>query len=520
MASCPEGAHPAPGTNAGSGAGIGTGPESGIDPGRRSARPAPRRARLEWVCAALLCALLPAALLPQAAAAEATDDRVLIEVSADPETPYVQARVQYRVRILARVPLRQATLSEPAVDGANIRRIGPDQRRSESRDGQRYQVLERLYAIVPHAVGTLHISGPRLSVAVPTAETDSAPAASRLIERRETIYPASPDLTLEVKPPPAAAEAPWLPAEAVSISEDWQPRGNELHIGVPLTRRIRIEAAGVGSGQLPEIEFGKLDGFRVYGTRTERHEEVSGDDLLASATRTITYVPTQPGTREVPGLRIPWWSLGLDAPRQAALGARTVQVVGADAAVAPPGAAAAPLSARLTSAAGDDLWQGPGLTLFFALAWLVTLGLWWRERRRRGSAPVAPMHSVNRAPAADLAQSRTDLERACRAGQPAAARAALLAWGAQRWPQRPPRGPEDLLVRLGADAAARAAVRQLEACLWGQTPGSGSGTTDPDWDGTGCLDALVPWLHDHATSTADVAALAPLYPAETGLKQT
>lgn len=438
MASCPEGAHPAPGTNAGSGAGIGTGPESGIDPGRRSARPAPRRARLEWVCAALLCALLPAALLPQAAAAEATDDRVLIEVSADPETPYVQARVQYRVRILARVPLRQATLSEPAVDGANIRRIGPDQRRSESRDGQRYQVLERLYAIVPHAVGTLHISGPRLSVAVPTAETDSAPAASRLIERRETIYPASPDLTLEVKPPPAAAEAPWLPAEAVSISEDWQPRGNELHIGVPLTRRIRIEAAGVGSGQLPEIEFGKLDGFRVYGTRTERHEEVSGDDLLASATRTITYVPTQPGTREVPGLRIPWWSLGLDAPRQAALGARTVQVVGADAAVAPPGAAAAPLSARLTSAAGDDLWQGPGLTLFFALAWLVTLGLWWRERRRRGSAPVAPMHSVNRAPAAH--RSRTGLPcRAARGRPRCPARLGCATLAATPTPR--PRGP-------------------------------------------------------------------------------
>ncbi|MGD2020829.1 MAG: hypothetical protein PVJ47_07230, partial [Thiohalocapsa sp.] len=202
----------------------------------------------------LMACLMPAFATADVAGPQVPASDVLLEVSADTDAPYVQARLRYRVRVLARVPLRDATLSDPVAQGALVRRIGTDRRFDVEQDGRRYRVSERLYVVVAERAGRLTIAGPRLTAAVPERALQSGQPGAR-IQRPAVITRSAPDLVLQVRPVPAAAQSPWLPAESVSISEHWAQEPKEVRVGELLERRIVIEAAGVSASALPLPEM-------------------------------------------------------------------------------------------------------------------------------------------------------------------------------------------------------------------------------------------------------------------------
>jgi hypothetical protein len=466
------------------------------------------------VLAAVLLVLLvcgAAQAQGEQAGEQAAGEPIRLEVAAEPADPYVQARVRYRVRILTAVPLRRPTLSDPAVEDATLTRIGKDRQWTERRDGLRYTVWERLYAIVPLQVGELRIAGPRLSAAVPrpSAANDSAAGRPGLIETLDSVHRQARDLVLNVRPPPPAAGAPWLPAESVSISEQWSAAGPEQHLGVPLVRTVHIEASGVRASQLPDLPTASGEGFKVYPGQPTLSEQVSGEDLLATKSIEISYVPKAPGAWQVPPLELPWWSLGMDEPRQLRLPARTVQVVGDSPASDRRGGAGADAQVRqrFAEAAADDHWRGPWLSALLALGWLTTLVLWWLDRRTRPPRPEGPAISETADSNLDLDGALRRFERACQADDSRAARAALLAWGSARWPEHPPRGPEQLLARIGADEDARMQLRLLEQHLYGD-----EGATTTAWDGSTTLSRLRPHLIDAADpGPKQGLSLPPLY---------
>jgi hypothetical protein len=454
----------------------------------------------------LLCGLGPM----EAPAVAAPGQPVQLQVSAEPPHPYVRARLRYRVRLLTEVPLRRPTLSDPEVQDAVIKPIGDDRQWTETRDGRRVKVWERTYLVIPQRTGELRITGPALTAAVPADTGDDAgdPSRSGLIDYLNPVHRKAPDLILDVRPPPAAAGTPWLPAEAVSISETWSPASEELHLGVPLTRRVRIEASGVPVRQLPEIPAPAGDGFKAYRGRSKETQTIDGGDYLATKSVEISYVPTAPGAWEVPALELPWWSLGMDEPRELRLPARRIRVVGG--AAAGGEGADADLNRRFTDAAADDLWRGPWLTALLALGWLLTLAAWWRDRRRRPASGTVPAAAAPAdGPPVALSGLLLRFERACRGNDARAARGALLDWGRSRWPERPPRGPLDLFTRLGADAAALEQARRLESVLYGGRDGNTA-----QWDGLSARAVLEPWLTGAGTPAADASAsrLPPLYP--------
>ena len=465
------------------------------------------------VLAAVLLLLGGAAVQAQGegAADQAAGEPIRLEVAAEPAEPYVQARVRYRVRILTAVPLRRPTLSDPVAEDATLTRIGKDRQWTERRDGLRYTVWERLYAIVPLQVGELRITGPRLSAAVPKPSVADNSAAGRpdLIETLDSVHRQARDLVLTVRPTPPAAGAPWLPAESVSISEQWSAAGPEQHLGVPLVRTVHIEASGVRASQLPDLPIASGEGFKVYPGPPTLSEQVSGEDLLATKSIEISYVPKAPGAWQLPPVELPWWSLSMDEPRQLRLPARSVQVIGDSPAGGTRGAAADSLARqRLAEAAADDHWRGPWLSALLALGWLTTLVLWWLDRRTRLPRPERPSISEGADFKLDLDSALRRLERACQADDSRAARAALLAWGSIRWPEHPPRGPEQLLARIGADEDARKQVRSLEQHLYGD-----EGATTTAWDGAATLSRLRPHLIAAAAPDPKHGlSLPPLYP--------
>lgn len=436
---------------------------------------------------------------------------VLLEVSADTDVPYVQARVRYRVRVLTRVPLRNATLSEPTADGALIRRIGGDRRFNVQENGGRYRVSERLYAVVADRAGPLTIRGPTLSAAVPLRALQGG-AADTLIERRTVIHRSAPDLVLDVRPPPVGAGSPWLPAESVSISEHWQPDPEQVRVGAPLQRRIVIDAAGVGTSAVPPPEMPAVPGLRVYPEPLEHRRQEIGDDLSLTTTLTQTIVPTLPGALTLPEVSVPWWNLGMDEPRAASLPPRALVVVGGSgSAAAEPNEVdeGADWRQRFLERAAADPWGPPSLALVLALGCLATLVLWLRARRRR--SPAAEDRPANASAAVSAGAWVRRFRRACEKDDPAAAREALAGWaGVQRGYGSACRAPFALLHARRAGEEALALVRELDESVYGRR----SAAAGP-WRGRALMTTLLPLMSrsEDTGPNAAAAGLPPLFPA-------
>ena len=461
-----------------------------------------------WLLLLAAAWLLQAACIGVSAQTGLAESGLAMEVEADPAAPYLQSRVRYRVRILARVPLRQATLSEPTAEQAIIRRIGDDRRFDLERDGMRYRVLERLYAVVPQRSGPLRIVAPRLSAAVPATAMPSEERAQAgldaVLERLETVTRTGPTLLLDVRAIPGTAELPWLAAESVSISERWEPSDARVRVGESITRNITIEASGLIGASIPELSVASPQGFRTYPQTAEIAEQVSGDDLVVTAHIRRSYVPTLAGELELPTVRLPWWSIGMDEPREASLPARLLQVHGAPSPAVADGDQHA--RAEFIRNAAADLWGEQWLAVLFALAWLTTLLLWLRERGRRQPATDPwDADAAGQTGARGTSEQVLRFKRACVAADARAARAALLDWGRSRWPHRAPSGPLDLMERLDATPAAVRAALAIEQDLYGKQA--------TGWDGKPALAAITPLLEAAQDRPAmEQPALPPLYP--------
>jgi hypothetical protein len=344
------------------------------------------------------------------------------------------------------------------------------------------------------------------------------------------------ELELAVRPQPAGTGSPWLPAESLQLVETWSPDVSELRVGEPVTRTIAITAQGLTDAQLPDLEIPLSDGVRAYPDKTRAETRADGDDLVSVKEIKLALVASAEGELRLPEVRVSWWDTEADRERVAALPARILNVLparaGAPVAPAQPAAEpslaqadselpvrqtpegpagiqdAAPLSGTSEPTgwpfpAGLWPWISGGLVV----VWLFTLGLWLRERRaprqrketKGGEAPGGGQ-------AASLSHLRAGIKRACAAGDPKAAREALLAWAAVNWPDAPPRRLEDLARRL--DAGAGDLLEELDRCLY-----AGAAAR---WDGARAWSALEPILSRVSRGSGDHAAAAdalpPLYP--------
>jgi hypothetical protein len=499
-------------------------------------------------------------VLPAAQAGQLGQARpVLLDVESGPDDPYVQGQVVYTVRVLSRVPLREASLSEPRAAGALIERLGEDRRYTTERDGREYQVIERRYAIFPQHSGKLEIDAPVLVAQVPDQDQRRGSLRERffghdpfadmrgvfgrdpfgdmdsLFERTRPVRVRGRKVSLDVQPQPAGTPSPWLPAESLTLAESWSPDPPSFRVGEPVTRTIAITAQGLTAAQLPESIPGAPEGVKVYADRAQTETRAEGDTLVVQKLLKAALVPNRPGELTLPEVRVPWWDTGADRQRVATLPARTVQVLPGPAGAAPPTprgpqaevSAPAPAAAEVESApappdgatdpvaaVGRALLRDsrlpvgywPWVAAFLAVGWLATLVLLLRVRRGGHRSPPAVSQPPDRS-VPSPAQALAGVRQACRADDPRAARRALLEWAAARWPEDSPRRLETLAQRLGGEGAA--ALRELDRRLYADTAGS--------WDGRAAWQRLSPFLTAPKTKAEALRQGSPLpslYPRE------
>ena len=393
---------------------------------------------------------------------------VFLEVEVTPREVYVQSQIVCVLRIYRAAEFLDAKVSDLNPDTAVTFRLGKDSTYAKVVDGRRYRVIERRFAVFPQASGLLALPAFRLDARI--AEPGAASTMGRLFGDGRRVRLATRPIDVVVNPRPDTASIPWLPARAVTLSEQWPDNPPRLVAGEPITWTLHLGATGLPGEQLPELLPPEIQGVRIYpdqpsvSTRTRAHA-VHGERI-----QRIAVLPGTAGTMTIPELRVAWWDVEADAQRVARIPERKIEVAPSPAltTVQRPSLAESP-AAPETSLRPWRIVSG-----VLALAWLVTLGAFVRVVLRVRSAGSQSTSNPDSDPSPDIAAARQNALKACRGTDPRTVRNALLGWAALVWPESPPRDLIALAAHVREEPLA-AEILALDRVLWSARPGEWSG---------------------------------------------
>jgi hypothetical protein len=391
----------------------------------------------------------------QAQAAPGGGD-LFLEVKVTPRTAYVQQQVIYTARLYRAVNLANgSTLSEPTLPGGDavVEKLGKDKDFETLRNGMRYEVIERSYAIYPQKSGSLDIAplvfdgdivqgggGGGLFGFDPFNQSTRH---KRLRSQAEHI---------DVKPIPAAFHgSQWLPARSLELDENWSPDPPKFMVGQAVTRTIAVMADGLTASQLPALEGGAISGLKQYPDQPALKDTQDSAGVTGLRTEKIAYIPTQAGSVTLPAIKIAWWNTATDNMEVASLPSRTFTVLpaaaGSNATPPPvpmvntpsptqqtPQALTAPAPSPQVLPQHTDAGSWPWIALVLGLGWLVTLFAWW-WRPRHSAVPAVTTQSAEQD---SLRRLEKELQVSCLANDAARTKGAVLAWARRRWPEHPP----------------------------------------------------------------------------------
>ncbi|MBV7574903.1 BatD family protein [Pseudomonas sp. PDM32] len=359
---------------------------------------------------------------------------VFIDASLDQTSVYVQAQAVLTLRIYHSVSLYDDSSLPPLqIPDARIEQLGESRTYEKDIDGLRHGVIEMRYAIYPQHSGELIIPAQVFNAALVDAQpvqdsTAQGPKSGKLMR----VTSAELLLTVKAKPITWPAEAPWLPARSLTLSESWSPEPDHAQVGDSLTRSLTVTAEGLSSTQLPPLPGTDVGGLRRYPDQPVLGNQNSERGLVGSREDREALVPTRTGAIELPTVDVVWWNTFEDHLEHSSLPARALHVAANPSLVVDTPAGASAVEAGADS---EALWRWKLSSLFLACTTLLGFGLWWRGRWQPAVARTA---QTGPSPRTVL----DDLKRACLANDSHATRQALDAWARQQ--------PETL-----ADMAAR-----------------------------------------------------------------
>ncbi|AOY87244.1 hypothetical protein BKP64_03055 [Marinobacter salinus] len=421
-----------------------------------------------------------------------------IELAADKAEVYVQEQLILTVRLFFSGNLIRGELSEPQHPNAIIEPLGKQQEFSRYRDGVRYRVVERRYAVFPQKPGNLALPAIRF-------EGQARDANGKLIFLRdsEQLF----DVPVNDVPAEFTGNT-WLPATRLSIDESGLPPSMQVETGENLSRKLILSAAGLPSEALPPLPDDTPKGLRSYPEQPERSTQVTSDGLNSTLSQTTALVPVKPGDMTLPEIRIPWWNTKTDSQEIAVIPARSLQVSGLTTPDTEETAqASAPLARPETNTREPDspivesssaTWQW--LALAVTALWLFTLAGWWWTRRKPGRATPTDDLSGN-------AREKDVFEKliyAAREGSPSTS-GLLTQWMNQRFPGHQFLSANDALDFCG-DPELEAELGKLQQRLFSSSAGR-----DQAWDGRALAKALQR-IRRQETAKPSEPGLPPLYP--------
>ena len=387
---------------------------------------------------------------------------VFIEVTVQPEEGpyYVLSQISLMVRIFYQANLTEAAINPPAPDQATVRLLDEVPYQSD-RNGERYRVLERRYAIFPERSGTLVIPAMQLSGRLIERPSD------RLWQptvRGRRVQVESEPLTLDISPRPASFTGDfWLPARRITLSQ--QISDNEkTRVGEPVTRTVIVDAVGLEENMLEEPVWPEIPETRIYPDQPQGISRDDGEWVLGHKEFRYAIVPEQPGELVLPEIRLEWWDTVTHKQRTAVLPEHRVNVLPSELSPSvsiPPSTAGDMADVSLgvstenaTLAANATLWKFS--TAAFAVLWILTLVFYFR----RGGFNATAADSIGSGSLGER-ELLTNFQQACQKGEATSARKLLAQWVRNYAPQNQRGSMRDFGAACG-DTALQMAIAELD----------------------------------------------------------
>lgn len=419
------------------------------------------------------------------------DKDVLLATELSNDSPYVNQQVIYTVKLYTSRRLLDADYQGPQIEDALIIPLGNARRYQSVENNRVYAVEEQRYAIFPQKSGDIEVISPTFKALV-----------YDVIPRRVSVDDKSKHLS--VKPIPEHYQGRnWLPAQNIRLSETYEPDTISFTQGHTLTRTITIESTGIPAQLLPPLQIESNEQFNAYPEKPEESNTVRHQQLLGRTSTKITYLFSKPGKITIPEVRLPWFNTTTGEEAVAVLPARDIEVKPAavTAQQAPPSASgsnAQALKQNTASAPSKPVNQNPEflspgwiLAALFALAWFVTLFLWfWQKRKQQGSKNGSK-------------SALKDLQLACQQHHRQKAKEALLQWFKGQWPEAQLLNLTDLSKRI-RDPRLKKQINLLSQSLYSHNTSQ--------WQGDELWRALLAYKNTVADKKSRTNPLPPIHP--------
>ena len=470
------------------------------------------------------------------------------EVDTSGESVYVQQQIPYSVRLYYDDRLQDGKLDAPAPENAVIERLGEEKRYNTIRNGHEYHVIERNYVISAEKSGVLSIPPARFRgrIAMPQQQGGHRPQGlmdeffanspfandpffrnrlggglfdSPFANPGKPVSARGRTIEITIKPRPVTASNPWLPAEALILTDSWTETPPQFKAGEPVTRTLTLQAKGLSGSQIPELKLAAPPNTRIYPENSEQENRTDGETIYGVRNQTFTYIPSTPGTLDIPPVTLKWWNTHEDRPATATLPAWQFKVQPGAPGTANTAPAASPPppaqpAAKAATGNGTDLpatstheTAQPHRRWIIGGGALIVLALLLSALVRRTKQHRQNMATTDKKTAAPTAEpSRKSamkvLQQACAENDRQAASRALMKLAEAHWPDDPPRSLGALAARL---ENGQSQIRELERSLYA------AGNTE--WNGTPLWEVLRHGLQEKKTSAQHQDdGLKPLYP--------
>ncbi|SHK39402.1 Oxygen tolerance [Marinobacter antarcticus] len=427
-----------------------------------------------------------------------------IELTADKAEVYVQEQLILTVRLFFRGNLIGGELSDPQHPNAIVETLGKQREYSRDRDGVRYRVVERRYALFPQKPGPLNL--PPIRFEGQARDTDGT---LKFLRDSATLF------EVPVKDVPAEfSGSTWLPATSLTLAEAGMPPTLNLKTGDNLTRTLSLQATGLPSEALPPLPASVPDGLRSYPEEPQRNTSVGPDGITSTLTQTRALVPVEAGKLLLPAIRIPWWDTESNSEKVAVIPAQTLNVIssGNENSAAMPAAAPADKQATpqetgskensANATVNSSFWQWVSLVL--AGIWVLTMLAWWRTRRMESQAPI----SID---SAEIRNEKAVFEQLLAAAKEASTSTPglFVSWANIRWPGHSFHSAGDVFG-VFPEADLEVELNRLQAHLFSREH-TGDEENSEKWSGRALVDALRQ-TRERMEESSSVAGLPPLYP--------
>jgi len=409
-------------------------------------------------------------------------DNIFVDVEVNTKSPYVQAQLVYTVRLYRATVTNNASLSEPAVTGgqAVINKLGEDSSFETQRNGKRYVVIERQYVIFPQSSGPMTIQP--IVFQGQTGGSGGFFSFDRF-NQPTSIVKRSKSVEIDVKPiPDSFTGDTWLPAYQLSIEEQWSVDPSKLEQGEATTRTLTLKANGLAASHLPEITSHLPEALKQYPDQPVFDESNNADGYIGVRRDKMAIIPTEGGDYTLPAIKIPWWNTDTDKMEVAELPERQIHIDGSTAPVPVDNVikhhttidqATATESesneqnnlAPMALTKEEPIWKWMSLCLF--ILWLLTLILFWRNRRSTSIADTKTKENISNR------KSLNKIQQACKRNDPKLTQKALLDWAKHYWQDKNINNLNAL--KENSDEAFRIKLDELNHCLYG--------SSESQWDG-------------------------------------